>query len=523
MIRSKKLLPLLTALLLLALTLTACKSGGGKENTDSTRPDHHHEYIERVTEPTCESDGGTVHICHICGDSYTENVIPKRGHSYESTVFAATCDTDGYTEHVCTACGHTYTDGEIKALEHLYLAYVVDPTCTAEGYTEHVCKHCLDIYTDTPTPIIAHSYRAEVIRPTGTEQGYTEHTCSACGHSYRDTYTDIVNCSIIATFHLNGGTMAGYTTAIYQTGEHTELPIPTREGYVFDGWYTDPEDSDTLVESGIWSITENVSLTAVWSRLEIEITFRLGDGGQSLAAPYHLAVWGEPLGTLPTPTAMFGYVFDGWYDGNTRVTAETVSRYTVPTTLTAMYIAPRSAGHVTGGDHNSYDWAVYADGTLRFSPATGSDSGTASFVIADEAFRGMKGITSIELPDNVTDVGNYAFADCPDLKHVTFSGSAGVIRSSVFEGCAALETVTVGSGIRDINENAFRNCAALTELRLPLTLYQIYNPFEGCASLARINYEGNEFQWGTILKDAPAAASLTAPGVSVTFNATTKS
>ena len=516
--RNQKLIPLLTSLLLLALVLTACKSDGGKDTT-GPKADHHHEYIERVTDPTCEADGVTAHICHICGDTYTDKVVPKLGHSYESTIFAATCEEDGYTEHICTVCGHTYTDSETKALEHLYLENVVPPTCAAEGYTEHICKHCLITYTDTPTPVIAHTYRDEVIRPTGTEQGYTEHTCTACGHSYRDTFTDTVKSPVIVTFHLNGGTMAGYTTAIYQTGEHTELPIPTRGGYSFEGWYTDPEDSSTVVTSGLWSIAENVSLTAVWSRLEIEITFRLGEGGESLTKPYHLAVWGEPLGEMPAPKAKFGYVFDGWYDGDTRVTAETVSRYAVPTTLTAKYFAPLSSGHVEE-KNNRYDWALYHDGTLRFDAGmSNAVAGVKSaFTIADSAFRGMKGIIAVEMDDNVTDVGNYAFADCPDLKRVIFPGSAGVIRSSVFEGCAALESVTVGSGISVINEAAFRNCAALTELHLPRSLYQIFSPFEGCNALARVRYEGNEFQWNTILKDAPAMATLTAPTVTVTFN-----
>ncbi len=43
-------------------------------------------------------------------------------------------------------------------------------------------------------------------------------------------------------------------------GEQYTLPEPTREGYTFLGWY----NGDTKVESGIWSIASNVTLTPRW-------------------------------------------------------------------------------------------------------------------------------------------------------------------------------------------------------------------------------------------------------------------
>ncbi len=43
-----------------------------------------------------------------------------------------------------------------------------------------------------------------------------------------------------------------------------EMPVPVREGYTFLGWY----DGDTKVESDVWNIASDVTLTAKWQKNE---------------------------------------------------------------------------------------------------------------------------------------------------------------------------------------------------------------------------------------------------------------
>lgn len=459
--RKNKILSLLTALLLLTL-LCSCKGNGQQDTTANTT----------TGDPTVTTP--------------TETTTPP------------------VTET-------TPTETTIPPHDHIYLDEVIAPTCTEGGYTKHTCYICGESYTDTETAATGHHYLPEVVQPTGTEQGYTVYTCTKCEHSYRDNYTDPVSRSVIVNFDRAGGTMEGYDIRIYQTGEHADLPIPVKEGYTFLGWYLDGDDGETTrVESGLWSIVDGVTLTARWSPITVEVEFILGEAGQSLGYAYRQFVWGRTLGDLPTPTPKFGYLFDGWYDGNTRVTAETVSSYTEKVTLTARYLAPLAADTVSE-DKNSYSWALCADDTLRFLAE-------GSFSIAEGTFAGMEGIAAVELPDTLTDIGRRAFADCINLTEITLPGSIGVIRSSVFEGCTALRSVTVGSGISVINEDAFAGCSALATLTLPQSLFQIYSPFEGCASLREVRYEGTEFQWSVIVKDASALASFSAERLTYTWN-----
>ncbi|MDR0301964.1 MAG: leucine-rich repeat domain-containing protein [Treponema sp.] len=65
--------------------------------------------------------------------------------------------------------------------------------------------------------------------------------------------------------------------------------------------------------------------------------------------------------------------------------------------------------------------------------------------IQTEAFK-KSGLTSIVIPEGVTDIGNRVFADCKNLTSVTLPRSLERIGSSVFEGCTSLVDVKIPSG-----------------------------------------------------------------------------
>ena len=52
-------------------------------------------------------------------------------------------------------------------------------------------------------------------------------------------------------------------------------------------------------------------------------------------------------------------------------------------------------------------------------------------------------ISSINIPNSVTDIGNYAFAFCPELKSIYIPSSTVKIGESVFSGCSSLEKIIV--------------------------------------------------------------------------------
>lgn len=68
------------------------------------------------------------------------------------------------------------------------------------------------------------------------------------------------------SFDSNGGSSC---STIYSHGnEVIKLPVPTREGYLFDGWYTQPNRGGTWVNSTTYqskTLDQNLKLYAGWS------------------------------------------------------------------------------------------------------------------------------------------------------------------------------------------------------------------------------------------------------------------
>ncbi|NMN02598.1 InlB B-repeat-containing protein [Bifidobacterium panos] len=83
------------------------------------------------------------------------------------------------------------------------------------------------------------------------------------------------------------------------TGADGQLPIPTRDGYKFDGWFDEDGNQVTTLKDAVGK-----NLTAKWTK--IDDAFDPGDG----TLPDD---WTGADGELPTPT-LPGYKFDGWYD-----------------------------------------------------------------------------------------------------------------------------------------------------------------------------------------------------------------
>ncbi|MCL2677927.1 MAG: leucine-rich repeat domain-containing protein [Clostridiales bacterium] len=76
-------------------------------------------------------------------------------------------------------------------------------------------------------------------------------------------------------------------------------------------------------------------------------------------------------------------------------------------------------------------------------------------IIADDAFSGCAGLTSITIPDSVTSIGRRAFSGCEELTSITIPGSVKNIGRQAFMACSLLESVTIGDGVTSIGNWAF--------------------------------------------------------------------
>ncbi|WP_171004996.1 InlB B-repeat-containing protein [Enterococcus hulanensis] len=113
------------------------------------------------------------------------------------------------------------------------------------------------------------------------------------------------------TFNSNGGTLVSNKTYTIEKGIDS-FKTPTRSGYTFEGWY-DGEEKVTKIEDGD---TGNRALEAKWKIETYTVTFDSNDGSSILPKTYTIE---KGIASFETPIRS-GYTFEGWYDGEDKVT-----------------------------------------------------------------------------------------------------------------------------------------------------------------------------------------------------------
>ena len=103
--------------------------------------------------------------------------------------------------------------------------------------------------------------------------------------------------------------------------------------------------------------------------------------------------------------------------------------------------------------------------------------------IHSNAFNGCYSLTSIELPDGVTSMGDYVFYNCTNLNSVVIPTCW--IGNYMFANCMRLTNITIGNGVTLIGEGAFVGCEGLDEITIPDSVTSIGNyAFQNCSTIS---------------------------------------
>ena len=107
--------------------------------------------------------------------------------------------------------------------------------------------------------------------------------------------------------------------------------------------------------------------------------------------------------------------------------------------------------------------------------------------IGNGAFYNCTGLTSVTIPKSVTSIGDGAFNGCSGLTSVTIGNSVTSIGAYAFRGCTSLTSVTIGDGVTSIGDSAFYGCTSLTSVTIPDSVTSIgSSAFSGCSSLTSV-------------------------------------
>ena len=131
------------------------------------------------------------------------------------------------------------------------------------------------------------------------------------------------------------------------------------------------------------------------------------------------------------------------------------------------------------GEHNA--WGIF-DGCSNLRTVNFAEGTT---MVHGGMFAGS-GLTEIKIPDTVTKVNSYAFANCRSLTDFTTGSNLRSIDENALANCSSLKNLDFLSLLTSVGEGALYGCG-ISELELPETLTTIgAEAFGNCKSLKKV-------------------------------------
>lgn len=153
-----------------------------------------------------------------------------------------------------------------------------------------------------------------------------------------------------------------------------------------------------------------------------------------------------------------------------------------------------SAATIYKSPDGNFEYTIGSDGNITI----GSYIGKGGKAVVPSAIGGRKvtklantfngsSVTSVTIPDGITELGEYVFSTCDNLTTVKLPPTITVIPKSAFAYCPKLTTVTIPENVTTIDDKAFYSCEGLTSIKIPSKVSYIgAQAFYYCRSLTGI-------------------------------------
>ena len=259
--------------------------------------------------------------------------------------------------------------------------------------------------------------------------------------------------------------------------------------YTFSGW-----------DNELSEVTGDTTYTAQFSQTVNKYTVTWKNGDTVLETDKNVEYGTTPEYNGETPTKAkdddYTYTFSGWSPEISSVEGDIV--YTAQFTATALR---GECGEKAYWKFDSETGKLTISGTGAMSDYNGGnqpwsahkniitsveiENGITS--IGNSAFDGYADLTSVTIPDSVTSIGVQAFDDCTGLKSITIPDSVTSIRGYAFYGCTGITSVEIPKNVTSIGKGAFSYCTSLESITIPEKVTSIGDyAFSYCISLKSI-------------------------------------
>lgn len=232
--------------------------------------------------------------------------------------------------------------------------------------------------------------------------------------------------SSIVTFDPNGGTVDVTEKLVYYGQPYGELPMPTRTGYAFTGWYTAKNGGTKVTADTVATVLANQTLYAHWEAKAYNVSWNTGTGYtiavNRTSSPYANAAtgaltngaviyYGDVLSV--TYTAGTGYNITGKGSTSITVTGNVTASNIYCTVAVNQYTATWSGGtgYAITVKRTSSPLKGAATGELKSGAAVYYGDVLSVTYTANTGYTiNTKGSTSITVTRNVTSSDIYATA-----------------------------------------------------------------------------------------------------------------
>ena len=133
-----------------------------------------------------------------------------------------------------------------------------------------------------------------------------------------------------------------------------------------------------------------------------------------------------------------------------------------------------------------------ADLLLNDEPVTSVTLPDDMTEVPDYLFRGCKSLTSVTVPEGVTSIGKSAFNACTSLVTVKLPSSLKTVEAHAFGSCEKLKLESLPAKLSQIGDHAFSHCTRFTAVEISARNVNIGRyAFSDCKKLTTFTLSGN--------------------------------
>ena len=317
--------------------------------------------------------------------------------------------------------------------------------------------------------------------------------------------------TIKLTLNAVGGNFNGAGEIIKEVAYNSDftLDVPKSEGFCFAGYVIYPKNSEACISvathdgsltNDFWNnVYEDVTLYASWIDPATDLTdYEYTINDDEICITKYIGK--NTVVKIPNNVTSIG---DHAFEGCAGLTSVTIGNnvtsigdwtfykcsgltsVTIPDSVTSIGVG--AFYNCTGLTSITFNGTIAAWCNISgLSDLMSDGSNNKKLYINNEL------VTSITIPNGVTEIPSYAFSKCSSLTSVTIPNSVTSIGESAFWGCSGLTSVTIGNGVTNIGGHAFYNCTGLTSITIPNSVTSIGRyAFSGCSGLTSVTIGNN--------------------------------